>query len=154
MVWPMIPRKYDHYLVYKFVLGFYTSTMKLYIRGKTTRKPGTALRWNHVLVCRNFIDRSCVKHGLNQEINQLIRSFRVSRRARRPSPIKKLLNSTYALRTYLPTEWCGLGLLDPTSEGQQIIFFFLYSCGAVPTSDDSLYSSRSTVFTTSWSKVL
>ena len=27
----MIPSKYDNYLVYKFVLGFYTNTMKLYI---------------------------------------------------------------------------------------------------------------------------
>ena len=31
MVWPIIPSKYDNYLVYKFVLGFYTNTMKLYI---------------------------------------------------------------------------------------------------------------------------
>ena len=35
MVWPMILSKYDHYLVYKFLLGFYTNTMKLYIIKKT-----------------------------------------------------------------------------------------------------------------------
>ena len=28
LVWPTIPRKYDHYLVYKIVLGFYTYTNK------------------------------------------------------------------------------------------------------------------------------
>ena len=31
MVWPMISRKYENYLVYKFVLGFYKNAMKLYI---------------------------------------------------------------------------------------------------------------------------
>jgi hypothetical protein len=30
----MIPRKYDNYLAYKFVLGFYTSTIELYINKK------------------------------------------------------------------------------------------------------------------------
>ena len=32
MVLPMIPRKYNNYLMYKFVLGFYTNTIKLYIK--------------------------------------------------------------------------------------------------------------------------
>ena len=37
MVLPMIPRKYKNYLVYKFVLGFYTNTMKLYIKKRIHR---------------------------------------------------------------------------------------------------------------------
>ena len=28
MVWPMVTRKHDHYIVYTFVLGFYTYTNK------------------------------------------------------------------------------------------------------------------------------